>query len=667
MGKARVLRPLQSVAFRFAAVTLVPILALGWFVSSEVRTAIERRSGEVYGGMTSLMFRLVSDYLVTPGDFEKDEPLADDRAKFIDDLIGQFGVGDEQVRVRFVAPSGTVIYANRSGEAASVARTPEFEAALDGTRSSVFTVDDDGFGPRDQIIEMYIPVRFDSPTDGAGDKVHGVLIASGIDGSIIAKINGDVRRMQTSLIVGLAALWLVLMPIAWSLSRRLRRKSEENEHLALHDNLTGLPNRNLLAARLDEEIEAAERSDHGVGLLLIDLDRFKEVNDTLGHGKGDELLVAVAERLSATVRPVDMVARLGGDEFAVVVHGLSSSAELEEIAERVTAGLSGAADVGGIDVALSASIGGALYPLQAASAEELLRHADIAMYAAKDAGLEYSLYSAGLDSHSPSRLAMAAELLKALENDEFVLHFQPVASPLTGEVTAVEALVRWNHPTRGLVLPLDFIPLAEQSGLIRQLTTKVLDLAVAEAASWSVAGRPLPVAVNLSANDLRTHAVVDDVARTLDRHGVPGHLLQLEVTETALLDAPGAVGIVDRLRLLGVRIALDDFGTGYSSLTYLKQLRPAALKIDRSFVHSMTRDAADAEIVRSVVELAHRLSIGVTAEGVETEEHWRFLAELGCDTVQGYFLARPLPAPELAAWLAARATPSPLVARSSHN
>ena len=630
------------------------MLALGWFLDSAVREAIQYRTATVYGDMTNVMFRMASDFLVQPQDFATGEPMTPERQANVNALLTRLGASDESVRVAIADNDGRILYANRRTDVAmgNVRLTDAVRKALGGERSTSFTSGSDsafsaGSG---RMVEIYLPVRF-----GDDPKVHGIIMASGLDGSLINDIDNDIRRMKTSLFVGIVALWLALMPISSSLSRRLRRKSEENEYLALHDTLTGLPNRNLLAAALAREIDTAQRSGSGIGLLLIDLDRFKEVNDTLGHGKGDDLLVAVATRLNATVRSVDTVARLGGDEFAIIVHGARTAADLEEVAQRVTVGLTGATDIGGIDIAVQASIGGAVYPAQANDAEELLQHADIAMYAAKDGGQPFALYSANLDSHSPSRLALAAEFVKALASNEFVLHFQPVASPIHGHVEAMEALVRWNHPTRGLLPPCEFIPLAEQSGLVRQLTTKVLDLAIAECARWRAEGHDIAVAVNLSANDLRTRDLSDEVAQILQRHNLPAHALELEVTETALLDAPDtAAMVVASLRALGIRIALDDFGTGYSSLTYLKQLRPDRLKIDRSFVNAMTREAADGEIVRSVIGLAHSLSIGVTAEGVETEEHWGLLGELACDLVQGYFLSRPMSASAAMLWLEQR-------------
>ena len=647
MGKAW-----TSIVLRFALVSLLPIAALGWRLESAVRDAIEERAGEVYGGMTSLMFRMTADYLVTAEDFTSDAPMPPEREGFIESLLAGFGAEDDEVRVIFAAPDGRVVYANRDADRAqAVPVTGPFTKALEGERSTIFTRDGSaGFDAGQRTIELYLPVRI-----GDDPVVRGVLVASGIDGSLIKTIDRDVRRMQLSLLLGLAALWVVLLPISSSVSRRLRRKSEENEYLALHDTLTDLPNRNLLALRLDEEIDDARRNGGGVGLLLVDLDRFKEVNDTLGHGKGDELLMAVAQRLRTTVREEDMVARLGGDEFAIVVHDARSPADVEVVAQRVMAGLTGPIDIGGVRIVVQASIGGALFPYEAQDAGALLQHADVAMYAAKGGSHGFALYRSEFDSHSPSRLALAAELLRALEQDEFVLHYQPVASPLTGEVDGAEALLRWVHPTRGLLPPSEFIPLAEQSGLIRELTSRVIDKAVRQAAAWRRDGLDLVVSVNLSANDLRSPAIVQEVATALARHRLPARLLELEVTETALLDAPDVAALViSHLRGLGALIALDDFGTGYSSLTYLKQLAPDRLKIDRSFVNSMLMSDADAEIVRSVIDLAHRLAIGVTAEGVESQDQWDRLAGLSCDLVQGYHLSRPVPAVALTEWLRSR-------------
>jgi diguanylate cyclase (GGDEF)-like protein len=649
-------RPLRSSAARFAIVTLLPILALGWVLDGMVRDTIEHRTAQVYGGMTTAMFRMASDAIVKPEDFASGQPLPAERAAVIDYLIAQVGADPSEVRVTIIGLDRKVIYANQEGDRARGYLEPsdQIDEALSGetgTRYLRGTIN--GAGEPEDLIEISIPIEF-----GDDDQVYGAIVASGIDGSIISSIDRDVRRMQTSLVIAMAALWLILLPIAASMSRSLRRHSAANRHLALHDTLTGLPNRNLLHERLRRALSVKAKSGGEVGLLLIDLDRFKDVNDTLGHATGDRLLQGVSERLVASVRAADTVARLGGDEFAVVVASPSEGqAALAEVARRVTESLREPFLLDGIEVAIEASIGGAICGGDDGDADQLLQHADIAMYAAKADHESYVEYRPDLDSHSPRRLAMAADLGRAMSvDDQLLLHFQPVASPLDGEVHAMEALVRWEHPTLGLLNPIDFIPMAEQSGMMRNLSAKVLDLALTQTRRWLDDGLDLSVAVNLSAADLRTTTIVAEVASALRLHGVPAERLELEVTETAMLSSPDtAVETISGLRAIGVRIALDDFGTGYSSLTYLKQLCPDRLKIDRSFVDAMTHETTDAEIVKSIIDLAHSLRIGVTAEGVETQEHWDLLGTLGCDLVQGYFLARPLRPAEADAWLGARA------------
>ena len=656
-------RPTRSGAVRFAIVTLLPILALGWILDSMVRDTIESRTAQVYGGMTRAMFRMASDAIVQPEDFATGQPLPPERASIIDYLITQVGADRSEVRVSIIDRERRVLYTNQSDKTVGKVIPPseQIDQALvgeTGTRYIRGTIN--GQGEPEDLIELTIPIEFDDD-----EHVYGTIVASGIDGSIIASIDRDVRRMQVSLFVAMAALWLILMPIASSMSRSLRRHSEANRHLALHDTLTELPNRNLLHERLRRALAGRARSGGDVGLLLIDLDRFKDVNDTLGHATGDRLLQGVSERLVASVRVQDTVARLGGDEFAVVVAAPSDvQSALTEVARRVTESLREPFLLDGIEVAIEASIGGAYCTEGTYDADQLLQHADIAMYAAKADHDAYVEYRPELDSHSPRRLALAADLGRAMAaDDQLLVHFQPVASPLDGEVHAMEALVRWDHPTLGLLQPVEFIPMAEQSGMMRNLSAKILDLALTQARTWLDDGLDLSVAVNLSAADLRTTTIVDEVAAALEAHGVAPYRLELEVTETAMLSSPDtAVDAISALRALGVRIALDDFGTGYSSLTYLKQLCPDRLKIDRSFVDAMTHDTTDAQIVKSIIDLAHSLRIGVTAEGVETEAHWELLATLGCDLVQGYFLARPLEPAVADEWLRARVeAPSALV------
>ena len=630
------------------------MLLLALFLRVEVRHILERRAASVYAGMTEAMFHMAEGVIVRPEDLLTGEPLPPERTAFVDGLLERIGADSDTVRVRIATLDGRVIYGTQKGDVGSeVEITSSVRAALEGTPSSRFAHGPvTPGGPAVDLIELYVPITF-----GESPEVHGVIVASGLDSSIVEGIRGDVERTQ--LIVGgaLGVLWLVLLPISASVSRRLRRQAADNHHLALHDTLTQLPNRNLLADRLNHAIAASARTGDFVGLLLIDLDRFKEVNDTLGHGKGDELLIQVADRLRGGLRPGDTVARLGGDEFAVLLTNVPDVRALELAGARLAAQLADDVVIDGVELAVSASIGAAMYPLHAEHGDDLLQHADVAMYAAKAAGTVCSVYTPDIDSHSPSRLALAADLRRAVttDTDQLIVYFQPVASTRTWEIEGMEALVRWQHPSRGLLPPVEFIPLAEQSGLIRLLTRHVLDVALAQARRWLDEGLELSVSVNLSARDLRDDAIVDDVRASLARHDVPAHLLEAEVTETALLAHPDAAGaVIDELRELGVRIALDDFGTGYSSLTYLKRLSPDRLKIDRSFVDAMIHQTTDAQIVRSVIDLAHSLHIGVTAEGVESSQHWQLLDELHCDLVQGFHLARPLPAEAATEWLRSR-------------
>jgi diguanylate cyclase (GGDEF)-like protein len=649
---------LRSALTRFAIVSLIPTLALGLILSAQVNRAMEQRTAKVYAEMTDGIFHMAEDLVVQPGDLTADTPVPSPRAVTLKALIERLGATQDTIRVRVTRPDGSVAFGNHDEDAGTkVELDGPFRGALRGVVSSrvihgSLTPSSDG---SHTLIEVYLPVRFgDDPT------VRGVVVASGIGGTIVAQIAVDVHRMQLILALGLTVLWLCSLRIVMSVSRRLRQTASANEYLALHDTLTGLPNRNLFNDRLSQAIAATARTGQLVGVLLIDLDGFKDVNDTLGHGKGDELLCEVAARLSDTVRSCDTVARLGGDEFGVVVTDIDSEYGLVGVALRLSEVLTGTVSLEGVEIALDASMGGSIYPVHADDPEELVRHADIAMYAAKASREPFIVYRADIDSHSPSRLALAAELRRALDaEDQLVVYYQPVASAETGRIDSVEALVRWRHPTRGLVPPVEFIPMAEQSGLIHPLSAKVLDLAIGQARQWVDDGLDISVAVNLSATDLRTMSTLEVVRSTLARHGLPPDRLELEVTETAILANPeGAVALVTALQELGVRIALDDFGTGFSSLTYLKRLKPDRLKIDRSFVDAMILEPTDAEIVRSVIDLAHSLHIGVTAEGVETQQHWDLLRTLACDLIQGFHLARPLDADTATRWLHQH-TPAP--------
>jgi diguanylate cyclase (GGDEF)-like protein len=448
--------------------------------------------------------------------------------------------------------------------------------------------------------------------------------------------------------------WLVpllLLPLA--AVHVTLRLSRDSEHAAHYDALTGLPNRTLLRTRIDTMIAETAPDGAGAALLLLDIDRFKEVNDTLGHDAGDALLVQIAARLNAVMRPGDVIARLGGDEFAVLLPWTSSAQAAADVAARVERALEAPFEAGEMLLQMEASVGVALYPQHARDVDMLIRCADVAMYQAKASRLGVQVYIPEADHHSAERLALLGDLRHALDERALAVHFQPMAHAQTGLVFGVEALVRWLHPRRGWVPPDEFVPLAEQSGMMRLLTAFVLDASVAQAAAWRRDGTELSVAVNVSARDLCDRGFVPHVRRCLRTHAVPGTSLVLEVTERVLAeDDARAVQALRELTAMGVRFSLDDFGTGYSSLGRLEALPVSEIKVDRSFVSRLDL-SDDAPIVRSLVDLAHSMGLAVVAEGVETERAWQTLAAWGCDIIQGWHLAKAMPATELTTWLAA--------------
>jgi diguanylate cyclase len=432
-----------------------------------------------------------------------------------------------------------------------------------------------------------------------------------------------------------------------TVTERLRASRKE----AVTDDLTGLGNRRHLLARLDRAIADAQRDGDELALLLIDLDGFKELNDTLGHHAGDEVLRQIGPRLAEALREHDTLARLGGDEFAVVLHP-GDEAAASAAGLRLRAALERSFAVGGMRVHIDASIGIAMFPAHASDGLGLLQRADVAMYEAKRTRTGHEVYLRARDRHSRERLELLGELRDALDAGELVLHYQPKAEIATGAVRGVEALVRWAHPRRGLLAPDEFLPLAEQSGLGRALTAFVVDLALAEIAA---SGLDLTVAVNLGPADLLDLGLPSEVDRLLRRRRFAPEQLRLEVSEDVVMaDPERTLEVLGGLREIGVATALDDFGAGHASLGHLKALRVDELKIDRSFVIRLPDDERDQAIVHATVELGRRLGMRVVAEGVETVEAWDALAVLACDEAQGFYLGRAMPADALAGWLGAR-------------
>ncbi|OIJ67955.1 putative bifunctional diguanylate cyclase/phosphodiesterase [Streptomyces mangrovisoli] len=429
-----------------------------------------------------------------------------------------------------------------------------------------------------------------------------------------------------------------------------RARAEEQ----LRDPLTGLPNRQWLLERIWTALDDAERIGARAALMLIDLDRFRSVNDTLGHLAGDRLLLQIADRLRVALPRGAEAARLGGDEFAVLLPVADSTTSATRVARGLVAALSSPLDLDGLTLVLEASAGVAVFPDHALDAEGLLRRADVAMYQAKRDRTGVEVYESKRDSNTPDRLGLLGDLRRALDAHEVQLHYQPKVR-FDGQVAGLEALVRWVHPERGKVPPDEFIAIAESSGLMPHLTEYVLETALGQVAAWRAQGLYVPVAVNVSPRDVHTPGFAGSVAARLARHGVPAGALQLEITEHVLLEDPQrAADTLAALTGHGVKMSLDDFGTGYSSLVHLRRLPVSELKIDRSFVARLAVDNEDAEIVRCTVDLAHSLGLLVVAEGVEDDETWERLRDLRCDAVQGWLVAAAMPPEETTAWLRAR-------------
>jgi diguanylate cyclase (GGDEF)-like protein len=450
-----------------------------------------------------------------------------------------------------------------------------------------------------------------------------------------------------------AALVVATGVIIARYQRRLLRDSEVNRHQALHDSLTNLPNRVLFNDRCGVALRASHRSGAEVAVLILDLDRFKDVNDTLGHQYGDELLLQVADRLCATLREADTVARLGGDEFAILLP-ISGWEDAQEVAERIGSSLQAPFTIRDVALDVEASIGMAIASA-GEGVETLVRHADVAMYEAKGEHRPFARYEPSRDDNSRTRLALLGDLRRAITAGELILHYQPKISAATGAVTSVEALVRWQHPSRGLVMPDEFVPIAENTAIIHSLTSEVLRIALTQARRWADDGHPIPIAVNISAHSLMNKAFPTEIAHLLETYGVSPNLLTLELTESAIMSDPnGAVLILQSIDALGVALSVDDFGTGYSSMSYLKALPVQEIKVDRSFVIAMTSDSDNAVIVRSTIELGHNLGLRVVAEGVEDPATRDALIRDGCDYLQGYEICRPIPIEELNEWMAGR-------------
>jgi diguanylate cyclase (GGDEF)-like protein len=507
--------------------------------------------------------------------------------------------------------------------------------------------------------------------DGASPKQTLREIHVGLFGEFVLSYMGlalfSVLVATTFQEIGILSIFVFIAPLAFArqmftrthslqeATNELAARQAENEYQALHDSLTGLPNRMLFQQALTDAIDGARERDGRIAVMLMDLDHFKEVNDTLGHHFGDQLLKEIGPRLSTVLREGDVMARLGGDEFGVLLPDLPDDDVAYTIADRLLQELQEPVSVEGLALDVSGSVGIAIFPTQSRDAESLLRRADVAMYAAKEAGGGYEVYTPDMDQHNPSRLTLVSQVRPALERREFEMYFQPKVRLSDGRVAGAEALIRWNHPERGVITPDEFIPLVEKTVLLAPLTTYVMEHVIRQWRVWANQGVPIPIAVNISPRSLLDRQLPERVGDLLERYEMPPSYLRLELTESFLMSDSGrSTSVLDELARVGVSLSIDDFGTGYSSLSHLKQLPIDEIKIDRSFVIDMHADGDDYLIVRATVELGKNLGLRVVAEGVEDRETFDRLADFGCDEAQGFYISRPMPLDEFSRWLSVR-------------
>jgi diguanylate cyclase len=579
---------------------------------------------------------ILSDELKA-SDFQ--HPAGPERRAELDQLFRRKALRNGTVLVTLSRPDRVVTYSTdhtligrQSGDAA---RTRE---VLEGTLTSDVTSIPDPRTRRSlKVLRSYVPLRPGNRPGVVGIYQDYSPIESAAQAAFLP--------VAGILEVVLLLLYITLVPILARVSRRLQRHVERIRHQAFHDDLTGLPNRLHFREHIAAAIAGARQESRPVAVFLLDLDRFKEINDTLGHQCGDELLKELGARLRSVTEGAALLARLGGDEFGIVAPDTDADEALL-LAERVRSALESPFVARGVPLVIEASIGISLYPENGRDVDTLIQHADVAMYSAKETRLGFALYDDSLDTSTAAELALMSELRTALEREEIVLHYQPQIDVGNGRVVGLEVLVRWAHPQRGLLPPGSFIPFIERTGLSTSLTGYVLTAVARQLRKWRDAGVEIDVtlAVNLTMFDLLDTSLPGKVSALLEKAGVDAARLEVEITERVIMADPVRVrAVVEQLKEAGVRIAIDDFGTGYSSLSYLKSLPVDVIKIDRSFVMGMMEDESDRAIVRSTIDLAHNLGLSVVAEGVDSKDTLDELARYGCDVAQGFYIARPQP------------------------
>ena len=624
---------------KFAVASLVPLVVLGFVLARAMDSGVRERVVSSAHSQSELLFSAALRDKLKGVRIDRRFP-RDSRAA-LDKLVESQSPSAALAALRVYDKGGQRVYT--SAKSAGPAQLPR--AALRGlSRGEIPSL----IRAQSRVVSTYLP--FTAQGDGPKATVEVALRYE----PIRALATGAAAKTRRLLIGGLVLLYGILLLLVGGTSRALQRHAASRERLSLHDSLTGLPNRALFRELVSRAIVGGRRKRGLVAVMLMDLDRFKEVNDTLGHFNGDQLLERIGTRLRGAVRGGDAVARLGGDEFAVVLTEAKDREAVVQAAQRILKVFEEPFVVGGLALEVQASIGIALCPENGKRVSELIQAADVAMYVAKKAHSGFEFYSEDQHQYSPDRLELIGELRRAIEEDELVLFYQPKVDLATNTVKGVEALVRWDHPRRGLLPPDEFVPLAERTSLIKRFTLHLLEQALRQCRTWHDEGLELTVAVNLSMQNLLDLHLPDDVLRLLREYELDPKWLELEVTESVIMSEPRrARAVLNRLAEMGISLAIDDFGTGYSSLAYLKQLPVTSMKIDKSFVLAMDKDPDDDAIVRSTIDLGRNLGLSVIAEGIESQRVFNRLAELGCEHGQGFFMSKALPSDKLMRWVGA--------------
>jgi diguanylate cyclase (GGDEF)-like protein len=626
----------------FGLVCLIPIVLLGLFLFSTIKSNVETRAI----ANAREQARLVADVGVAGplGGSDVSRGLSGAQQSALDRNLESIKSGSGLSRVVVRNRAGRTVYADDHSLIGKAAAPSGAAAAAEGTIVSGTTY----AGDAGEMLAVFVPLKLHDTTP-VGSVEIGLPYQP-----IKDSISRQNHRIELMLFLGLLVLWGTLLTVVSYASQRLRRQAAEKEEQALSDGLTGLANRTMFQEAIQNAISGAGRRKVAGAVMLMDLDRFKDVNDTLGHHNGDLLLQRIGARLDSVLRNTATVARLGGDEFAILLADTHDRQAVVPVVRRVLKVLEEPVVVGGLALQVEASIGIAMFPEHGRTVDSVMRAADVAMYVAKEHRSGYEFYDEDGHEHrhDAGRLALIGELRRAMDEAELVLFYQPKVDLRTGQAKGVEALARWSHPERGMLSPDEFIPLAERSNLLRPMTLYLLDTAMRQANAWRSKGIDVTVAVNLSMQNMLDLRLPNDLARLLTSWRLPAGSLELEITESTIMaDHRRAQTILGRLSKMGVRLSIDDFGTGYSSLQYLQELPVDAIKIDKSFVMSMQSDPGNATIVQSTVDLGHNLGLEVVAEGVEDMHVYNTLADLGCDYAQGYFLSKPLSPEKLTIWL----------------